>query len=537
MQTKYIFVTGGVVSSLGKGITAASLARLLKNRGLKVALQKMDPYLNMDPGTMSPYQHGEVFVTDDGAETDLDLGHYERFTDVNVTRNSNVTTGKIYWSVISKERRGDFLGGTIQVIPHITNEIKHCIHKVAKETSPDVVITEIGGTVGDIESLPFLESIRQIKYEVGRSNVLFIHVTLVPYLSKAGELKTKPTQHSVKELRSIGIQPDIIVCRTEKSISKDMKDKIGLFCNLEGDSVVENLDAETLYEVPLMLEQEGLDKLVIEKLGIECGPADMVEWGKMVTRIKNLENKVKIALVGKYVELHDAYLSVASALAHGGYSNNADVEIEWIHSEDLNSENIDVILKSVDGILVPGGFGDRGIEGKILAAKYARENKIPYFGICLGMQIAVIEFARNVLGLKDAHSSELNETTANPVIDIMPDQIDIEDKGGTMRLGLYPCEIKDGSKSIEVYKSKLINERHRHRFEFNNKYREVCKNAGMEIVGTSPDGRLVEMIEIIDHPWFIGCQFHPEFKSRPTSPHPLFEGLIKAALEKRRLKL
>jgi len=529
-KTKYVFVTGGVVSSLGKGITAASLGRLLKNRGLKIALQKMDPYLNMDPGTMSPYQHGEVFVTDDGGETDLDLGHYERFTDINVTKNSNVTTGKIYWSVISKERKGDFLGGTIQVIPHITNEIKSRIHKVARETNPDVVITEIGGTVGDIESLPFLEAIRQIKYEVGRENVLFIHVTLVPYLSKAGELKTKPTQHSVKELRSIGIQPDIIVCRTEKPISKELKDKIGLFCNLDGEAVVQNLDADTLYDVPLMLEKEGLDKLVLSKLGLPEGNLDMTEWAEMVHKIKTLDKKVKIALVGKYVELHDAYLSVASALAHGGFANGAEVEIDWVHSEELTEENVAEKLKDADGVLIPGGFGPRGVEGKIQAAKFARENKVPFLGICLGMQVAVIEFARNVIGLKDAHSSELDEETKNPVINIMPDQIDIEEKGGTMRLGLYPCVMEEGSKARIAYGESEIQERHRHRFEFNNDYRQQATENGMKITGLSPDERLVEIVELENHPWYVGCQFHPEFKSRPTKPHPLFSALIAASL-------
>lgn len=530
-HTKYIFITGGVVSSLGKGITAASLGRLLKSRGLKVSLQKMDPYLNFDPGTMSPYQHGEVFVTDDGAETDLDLGHYERFTDTNLTKNSNVTTGKIYWSVISKERKGDYLGGTVQVIPHITNEIKSRIYRVANESSPNVVITEIGGTVGDIESLPFLEAIRQIKYEVGRENVLFIHVTLVPYLSKAGELKTKPTQHSVKELRSIGIQPDIIVCRTEKPLSQEMKDKIGLFCNLEGDSVVQNLDAENLYDVPLMLYNEGLDSLVIEKLGLKCRKADLSEWIEIVDKIKNLKDKVTIALVGKYVELHDAYMSVAEALKHGGIANNSDIEIKWIHSEDVVEDNIEKHLKDVDGILVPGGFGKRGIEGKILVAKYARENNIPYFGICLGMQVAVIEYARNVLGLKEAHSTELDQNTPYGVIHLMPDQEEIDEKGGTMRLGLYPCKVAENTKAHDAYQEDLIFERHRHRYEFNNQFRDKMLSHGMLLSGLSPDERLVEIIELKDHPWFLGCQFHPEFKSRPNRPQPLFREFIKAALE------
>ena len=530
-HTKYIFVTGGVVSSLGKGITAASLGRLLKSRGLKVSLQKMDPYLNFDPGTMSPYQHGEVFVTDDGAETDLDLGHYERFTDTNLTKNSNVTTGKIYWSVISKERKGDYLGGTVQVIPHITNEIKSRIYRVANESSPDVVITEIGGTVGDIESLPFLEAIRQVKYEVGSENVVFIHVTLVPYLSKAGELKTKPTQHSVKELRSIGIQPDIIVCRTEQPISVDLKEKIGLFCNLEGDSVVQNLDADNLYEVPLMLHNEGLDALVIKKLGLKCGKAELKEWTDMVNKIKNLKNKVTIALVGKYVELHDAYMSVAEALRHAGIANDSEIDIRWIHSEEVVPENVLEYLDGVDGVLIPGGFGHRGIEGKILAAKYARENKIPYFGICLGMQVAVIEYARNVLGLKEAHSTELDENTPYGVIHLMPEQEDIDEKGGTMRLGLYPCKVAENTKAYEAYGEELVFERHRHRYEFNNQFREQVLNNGMLLSGLSPDERLVEIVELKDHPWFLGCQFHPEFKSRPQRPQPLFREFIKAAVE------
>ena len=528
--TKYIFVTGGVVSSLGKGITAASLGRLLKSRGLKVSLQKIDPYLNIDPGTMSPYQHGEVFVTDDGGETDLDLGHYERFTDINVTKNCSVTAGKIYWSVINKERKGDYLGGTIQVIPHITNEIKARVYRVAKESSPDVVITEIGGTVGDIESLPFLEAIRQIKYEVGRENVLFVHVTLVPYLSKAGELKTKPTQHSVKELRSIGIQPDIIVCRTEQPIPRDMKEKIGLFCNVDGDSVVENSDADTLYEVPLMLHKEGLDKLVIKKLGLECGDADLTEWIEIVNKEKSLKNEVNIALVGKYVELRDAYKSVAEALGHGGLANGAKVCIKWVHSEEVNEENYKEVLKDIDGIIIPGGFGNRGIEGKILAARYARENLVPYFGICLGMQIAVIEYARNVVNLKDAHSTELDEATPYGVIHLMPDQADVDEKGGTMRLGLYPCKLYPDTKALEAYGEELIFERHRHRYEVNNEYRDLMVEKGMTISGLSPDERLVEMMELKNHPWFVGCQFHPELKSRPNRPHPLFREFIKAAL-------
>jgi CTP synthase len=530
-KTKYIFVTGGVVSSLGKGITAASLGRLLKNRGLKVSIQKFDPYINIDPGTMSPYQHGEVFVTDDGAETDLDLGHYERFIDENLSKNSNVTTGKIYWSVISKERKGDYLGGTVQVIPHITNEIKERVYRVAKEKDIDVVITEIGGTVGDIESLPFLEAIRQIKYDVGRENVCFIHVTLVPYLGKAGELKTKPTQHSVKELRSIGIQPDIIVCRSEKPISEDLKGKIGLFCNLEGRSVIQNLDAENLYEVPLMLHEEGLDSLVCEKLSLNCGAVDNSEWEQMVHKLKNLANTVNIALVGKYVELHDAYISVVEALNHGGLGNDTNVNIKWISSVEITSHNVRELLGDVHGVLVPGGFGDRGVEGKIEAIKYARENNIPFLGICLGMQCAVIEFARNVLGYEDANTSEINPESKYPVIDLMPDQKDIDEKGGTMRLGLYPCKLAKDSFSNRAYGETLIYERHRHRYEFNNEYRKQLTDAGLVLTGTSPDGKLVEIVEVKDHPWFVGVQFHPELKSRPNRPHALFREFIKAALQ------
>ncbi len=536
MSTKYVFVTGGVVSSLGKGITAASLGRLLKNRGVKVSIQKFDPYINVDPGTMSPYQHGEVFVTDDGAETDLDLGHYERFIDENLTQNSNVTTGKIYGSVIAKERRGEYLGGTVQVIPHITNAIKERVYKVARERDVDVVITEIGGTVGDIESQPFLEAIRQIKSDVGSDNVCFIHVTLVPFLGKAGELKTKPTQHSVKELRSLGIQPDIIVCRTEKQLSEDLKAKIGLFCNMDSKSVIQNLDAEDLYEVPLMLHDEGLDNLVCEKLKLVCKEIDNSEWIEMVKRIKNLKNNVKIALVGKYVELHDAYISVVEALSHGGYANDSNVEIKWINAENLENSNVNEILKDVDGVLVPGGFGDRGIEGKITAIKWARENKKPFLGICLGMQCAVIEYARNILGYENANSSEINPNTKYPVIDIMPDQKDIENLGGTMRLGLYPCKLDENSNSYEVYKDEVIYERHRHRYEFNNEFRKQITEAGMKVVGTSPDDKLVEIIEVEDHPWFVAVQFHPELKSRPNKPHKLFAGFIQAALKENKLK-
>lgn len=534
MSTKYIFITGGVVSSLGKGITAASLGCLLKNRGLKVSIQKFDPYINVDPGTMSPYQHGEVFVTEDGAETDLDLGHYERFIDVNLTQNSSITTGKIYWSVITKERRGDYLGGTVQVIPHITNEIKSRIQRVAKEGNFDVVISEIGGTVGDIEGLPFLEAIRQLKHDLGRDNVLYIHVTLVPYLGMAGELKTKPTQHSVKELRSIGIQPDIIVCRTEKPLTGDIKEKIALFCNVEPEAVVQNIDADTIYDVPLLLEKEGLDDLVVDMLRLDCGELDMSEWEQLVYKVRNPKHKVRIALVGKYVELHDAYLSVAEALCHGSIANEAKLDIKWVHSAHVTEENVEEYLKDADGILIPGGFGDRGIDGKISAIKYAREKGVPLLGICLGMQLSVVEFARNVLGLEDAHSSELNPRTAHPVIDLMPEQKDIEDLGGTMRLGLYPCRIARGTKAFEAYGEEIIYERHRHRYEFNNEYREALSQNGLIISGLSPDERLVEMIELKDHPWFVGCQFHPEFKSRPNRPHPLFRDLIKAALNNKK---
>jgi len=535
MATKYVFVTGGVVSSLGKGITAASLGQLLKSRGLKVSIQKFDPYINKDPGTMSPYQHGEVFVTEDGAETDLDLGHYERFIDINLNKNSNVTTGKIYWSVITKERRGDYLGATIQVIPHITNEIKERAFRVANEENPDVVITEIGGTVGDIESQPFMESIRQIKHDVGKENVCYIHLTLLPYLDKAGELKTKPTQHSVKELRQIGIQPDIIICRTQTEISDDIKDKISLFCNIEPENVITNMDADTLYEVPLMLEEEGLAEKVCKRLNLECKTPDLTEWQNVVNIEKNLEDTVKIALVGKYVELHDAYLSVAEALKHAGLSNNVKVDINWIHAEEVNHENAKEVLAGMDGILVPGGFGDRGVEGKVAAATYARENKVPFFGICLGMQIAVIEFARTVLDLKDAHSSELMASTTNPVIDLMLDQHDVEDMGGTMRLGVYPCKIKKGTRAYEAYGEELIYERHRHRYEFNNHYRDIIEENGLIISGISPDERLVEIVELeaSKHPWYVAGQFHPEFKSRPTRSHPLFKDFIKASKENR----
>ncbi len=530
-MTKYVFVTGGVVSSLGKGITAASLGRLLKNRGLKVTIQKFDPYINVDPGTMSPYQHGEVFVTDDGAETDLDLGHYERFIDINLTKNNNVTTGKIYSTVITKERRGDYLGGTVQVIPHITNEIKERIFRAAKETTPDVVITEIGGTVGDIESLPFLEAIRQLKNDVGRENIMYIHVTLIPFLTASGELKTKPTQHSVKELRSIGIQPNMIVCRTEYPLSSDIKNKIALFCDIEKEAVIEALNADTLYDVPLMLQDQGLDEYVVKHLNLEVPRAEMAEWAELVRSIKSLKHTTNIAIVGKYVSLHDAYLSVAEALNHAGFSNNTEIDITWVDAEKLTENNLTELLKDVDGILVPGGFGDRGIEGKILAIQYARENKKPFFGICLGMQTAVIEFARNVAKFKGANSSEFYLKTPYPVIDILPEQKDIEDLGGTMRLGVYPCKLEDGTIAKDSYKEELIYERHRHRYEFNNEYRDTLQQAGLKITGTSPDERLVEIVEVPNHPWFVGTQFHPEFTSRPNRPHPLFKGFVEASLQ------
>ena len=532
MSTKYIFVTGGVVSGLGKGITAACLGRLLKARGKKVTIQKFDPYINIDPGTMSPYQHGEVFVTNDGSETDLDLGHYERFIDEKLNKYSNVTTGKIYWSVLNKERKGDYLGATVQVIPHITNMIKDCVYRVGNTGEPsDVVITEIGGTVGDIESLPFLESIRQVATDVGRENVLYIHVTLIPYLAKSGEMKTKPTQHSVKELLSIGIQPDILVCRTQQPISEDMKYKMALFCNVDKDCVVQNLDAETLYQVPLMLEEEGLAKIVCRKLGMDCPEPDLTEWKAMIEKEKNRDKVTKIALVGKYVELHDAYLSIVESLHHAGIHHGTEINIEWINAEILTRENADEILRGTQGILVPGGFGDRGVEGKIEAIRYARENKVPFFGICLGMQCAVIEFARNVAGLQGAHSSELAPNTKYPVIDLMPDQKDIEDLGGTMRLGAYPCVLKENSNSYRAYGEKQVEERHRHRYEYNNEYRELLTSKGLKITGTSPDDRLVEIVEIEDHPWFVGAQFHPEFLSRPNRSHPLFKDFVGAAIK------
>ena len=535
-NTKYIFVTGGVVSSLGKGITAASLGRLLKSRGYRITIQKFDPYINIDPGTMSPYQHGEVFVTDDGAETDLDLGHYERFIDINLSKNSNTTTGKIYQSVINKERRGDYLGGTVQVIPHITNEIKERVFRVGQQDNADFVITEIGGTVGDIESLPFLEAIRQVKKDVGKNDVLYIHVTLVPYISAAGELKTKPTQHSVKELRSIGISPDIIVCRSEKPISKEMREKMAMFCDVDPDAVIQNLTARSIYEVPMLMEEQGLDTIVLRKLEMEDKPKDMQGWHDMVARIlKKYDKKVTIAVVGKYVALQDAYISITESLRHAAVANEAELDIHWVNAEEIEADDTDMakVMAGVDGILVPGGFGNRGIEGKIKAIQYAREHKIPFFGICLGMQCAVIEFARHVCGMADANSSEFNPNSAHPVIDLMPEQIDVEDLGGTMRLGLYPCKVYPDTLTSKAYNAELIYERHRHRYEFNNAFREKIVGKGLVLGGTLPNGRLVEIVELpqSEHPWFLGAQFHPEFKSRPTNPHPLFRDFVGAAVK------
>lgn len=535
-NTKYIFVTGGVVSSLGKGITAASLGRLLKSRGYRVTIQKFDPYINIDPGTMSPYQHGEVFVTDDGAETDLDLGHYERFIDINLSKNSNTTTGKIYQSVINKERRGDYLGGTVQVIPHITNEIKERVFRVGQQDNADFVITEIGGTVGDIESLPFLEAIRQVKKDVGKNDVLYIHVTLVPYISAAGELKTKPTQHSVKELRSIGISPDIIVCRSEKPISKEMREKMAMFCDADPDAVIQNLTARSIYEVPMLMEEQGLDTIVLRKLEMEDKPKDMQGWHDMVARIlKKYDKKVTIAVVGKYVALQDAYISITESLRHAAVANEAELDIHWVNAEEIEADDTDMdkVMGGVDGILVPGGFGNRGIEGKIKTIQYAREHKIPFFGICLGMQCAVIEFARHVCGMADANSSEFNPNSTHPVIDLMPEQLDVEDLGGTMRLGLYPCKVYPDTLTSKAYNAELIYERHRHRYEFNNAFREEIVGKGLVLGGTLPNGRLVEIVELpeSEHPWFLGAQFHPEFKSRPTNPHPLFREFVGAAVK------
>lgn len=529
---KYIFVTGGVVSGLGKGITAASLGRLLKARGLKVAAQKLDPYINVDPGTMSPYQHGEVFVTEDGAETDLDLGHYERFIDENLNKYSNLTTGKVFWNVLNKERRGEYLGSTVQIIPHVTNEIKDFIYRVGRETDADIVITEIGGTIGDIESQPFIEAVRQISLEVGRENSLFIHVTLVPFLSGSDEHKSKPTQHSVKELQGMGINPDVIILRCDKPLEESIFNKIALFCNVKKDCVIENRTLPILYEAPLMLEKSNFSEVVLRELGVTATRPNLTEWSAMVKKIKSLDKTVNIALVGKYVALHDAYLSVAEALRHAGYWNGAKINIMWTDSEQITADNVNDVLKDADGILVPGGFGNRGILGKILAAKYARENDVPYLGICLGMQTAVIEFARNVLGLADAASGEFNSESKNKVIDFLPDQSDAVNKGGTLRLGAYPCAIKEGTKLYECYGEKEVFERHRHRYEFNNDYRDAMTERGLVIGGTSPDGYIVETVENPKCKYFVGVQFHPEFKSRPNKPHPLFMGLIKAAMGK-----
>lgn len=531
---KYIFVTGGVVSGLGKGITAASLGRLLKSRGLKVAAQKLDPYINVDPGTMSPYQHGEVYVTEDGAETDLDLGHYERFIDEDLNKFSNLTTGKVYWSVLNKERRGEYLGSTVQVIPHITNEIKDFVYSVGNHTDADVVITEIGGTIGDIESQPFLEAARQISLEVGRQNCLFIHVTLVPFIKGSDEHKSKPTQHSVKELQGMGIRPDVIVLRADEPLEEEIFDKISLFCNVPRDCVIENRTLPNLYEAPLMLEKQNLSHIVCRQLGVQVGGADLTEWEDLIKRIQSLKKTVKIALVGKYVKLHDAYLSVAEALRHAGYFCNAEIQIEWVDSETLNEENVEERLKDSDGIIVPGGFGGRGIEGMIAAVKYARENFVPFFGICLGMQIAVIEFARNILGYQDATSGEFDENSLHKVIDFMPGQSDGVDKGGTLRLGAYPCIVKSGTTLERLYQKKEISERHRHRYELNNAYREELTKNGLTIGGVSPDDTLVETVELTERDFYVGVQFHPEFKSRPNKPHPLFLGFIQAATKRRK---
>ncbi|MCR1917725.1 CTP synthase [Frisingicoccus caecimuris] len=532
MAVKYVFVTGGVVSGLGKGITAASLGRLLKARGYNVTMQKFDPYLNVDPGTMNPYQHGEVFVTDDGTETDLDLGHYERFIDTSLNSQSNVTSGKVYWDVLSAERRGDFGGNTVQVIPHITNAIKSRFYHNDQNKTTEIAIIEVGGTVGDIESQPFLESIRQFQHDIGRENCMLIHVTLIPYLRSSGEMKTKPTQNTVKDLQSLGIQPDVIVCRSELPLTDDIRDKISLFCNVPQNCVIENLDVEVLYEAPLAMEKEHLAHVVCKRLGIDCPEPDLKDWEAMVDAWKHPEKEVTIALVGKYIQLHDAYLSVVEALKHAGVANRAEVHIKWVDSELVSSYNVAEVLGDVDGILVPGGFGDRGIEGKITAIQYARENNVPFLGLCLGMQMAIVEFARHVLGYADAHSSELNPATTHPFIHIMPDQHGITDLGGTLRLGAYKCILDPNSKAYQLYGTREINERHRHRYEVNNDYRQELVENGMNLCGISPDGRIVEMIELDSHPWFIATQAHPEFKSRPNKCHPLFRGFIEAALTK-----
>lgn len=532
MMKKYIFVTGGVISGLGKGITAAALGRLLKSRGYKVASQKLDPYINIDPGTMSPYQHGEVFVTEDGAETDLDLGHYERFIDENLNRYSNLTTGKVYWNILNKERNGEYLGSTVQVIPHVTDEIKSFIYTVGRTTDADVIITEIGGTVGDIESQPFLEAIRQVAIEVGRENSMFIHVTPLLHVTSSGEYKTKPTQHSVKELRGLGIAPDVLVLRAEGDIDDEIREKIAMFCNVKPDCVICNKDVPELYYAPVMLEESRFSEIVCRELGLDPGVLDLHEWNEMLQRIESRRGHVTIGLIGKYTKLHDAYLSVAEALHHGGYENGVHVDIRWIESEDLEEQDPETILGDVDGILVPGGFGVRGVEGKMQAARYAREHDVPYLGICLGMQTAVMEFARDVLGYEDADSAEFNEESTHKVIDFMPDQRGNIPKGGTMRLGAYPCVIRSGSILEQAYGKKEIQERHRHRYEFNNEYREAIQLAGMDVTGTSPDGRLVEAVEIPALRFFVGVQYHPEFKSRPNAAHPLFRELVRAAMQK-----
>ena len=534
MAVKYVFVTGGVVSGLGKGITAASLGRLLKARGFQVTMQKFDPYINIDPGTMNPIQHGEVFVTDDGTETDLDLGHYERFIDESLDKNSNVTTGKIYWSVLQKERHGDFGGGTVQVIPHITNEIKSRFYRAKSPDEDRIAIIEVGGTVGDIESQPFLESIRQFQHDVGHENAILIHVTLIPYLKASGEMKTKPTQASVKELQGMGIQPDVLVCRSEYPLTDELRAKIALFCNVPVSHVLQNLDVEYLYEAPLAMEREKLADVVMQCLGLEKRKPDLADWEAMVENLRHPDKTVNIAMVGKYNQLNDAYLSVVEALKHGGIACKAKVEITWIDSEELNEKNLDQRLYKVDGILVPGGFGGRGTEGMILAAQYARVHKIPYLGICLGMQMAIVEFARHVLGYEDANSIELAPETLHPVIALMPDQEDVEDLGGTLRLGSYPCVLQEGSLSLELFGQKEIQERHRHRYEVNNAYRKELAEKGMTIAGTSPDGHIVEMVEIPANPFFVGTQGHPEFKSRPNHAHPLFRGFVQAAVDKRK---
>lgn len=534
MPVKYVFVTGGVVSGLGKGITAASLGRLLKARGYKVTMQKFDPYINIDPGTMNPIQHGEVFVTDDGAETDLDLGHYERFIDESLTKNSNVTTGKIYWTVLQKERRGDFGGGTVQVIPHITNEIKNRFYRNFTTEDTHIAIIEVGGTVGDIESQPFLEAIRQFQHEVGRENAILIHVTLIPYIKASGELKTKPTQASVKDLQGMGIQPDVIVCRSELPLDQGLKDKIALFCNVPNNHVLQNLDVEYLYEAPLAMEKEDLAKVACDCLHMECPEPDLADWREMVDNLRHPDKEVEIALVGKYTQLHDAYISVVEALKHGGIAERATVNLTWVDSELLTEENVAETLGHAQGIIVPGGFGDRGVEGMITAAKYARVNNIPYLGLCLGMQVSIIEFARSVCGLHDAHSIELDPNTTHPVVSLMPDQDGVEDLGGTLRLGSYPCVLDKSSKAHALYGTDTIQERHRHRYEVNNDFRNILMEKGMKLCGISPDGRIVEMIEIPEHPWFLATQAHPELKSRPNRPHPLFKGFVEAAIQTKR---